>query len=155
MSVVASNDVLLVLAGLMEPCGDIGTEGRFLLLAYPWTKAAFAETVKELIQMELQSRECIITQPKELPVDQGDIDALARGIGLRLWVIEGKSAPGCLDILQRGWTSEAMNRAAVEVDHLSFCVEPICYNWTSSTAADSDEVARYEGFLLRQLGIRK
>lgn len=155
MSVVANSDVVLVLAGLMEPCGDIGTEGRFLVLGYPWTKAAFVEAVSELIQLEMQSRECIITQPKELPVDQGDIDALERGVGLRVWAIQGKTAPGCLDIVQRGWTSEAMNRAAIEVDHLSFHVEPICYTWTSSTPADSDEVARYEAFLLRQLGIRK
>ena len=33
---------VLVLAGLADPCGNIGTEGRYELLPIPWDQIEFA-----------------------------------------------------------------------------------------------------------------
>ena len=143
---------VLVLSGLLDPCGDIGTQCRFDLLPIPWDKAVFAAKVSHAIRVELSEKSRIQQQAEWYTEgDESDIEAQARGIGVRAWIVKADADMGStaiMELLRFGWSESRWKKAAREIDRLSFHKPPIDYPWPHETPDDEAAVNGFESVLL-------
>lgn len=142
---------VLVLAGLLDPTGDIGTQCRFDLLPIPWDKAEFAAHVSNMIRFDLSAKARIEYQAKGFPEALDDTEALSRGIGLRAWLRVDVSGQKLMGLLVDGWSNTRGELAAKEIDHLSFNVPSIIFKWPHSNPNDDTSINQFESALLSQL----
>ncbi len=144
---------VLVLAGLLDPCGDIGTQCRYDLLPIPWGKAALAAKVTHTILVELGEKARIQHQATWYPDDGPGIEALARGIGLRAWIVkaDARGHKAVAELLWHGWTEALGKKAARVIDRLSFHEPPIDYPWSHENPDDEAATGRFESVLLSRL----
>jgi hypothetical protein len=127
---------VIVLAGLFDPCGDIGTQLRYLLLPVPWTRAEFEQNVSILIKCELQQKINLERQSKLPPLDPDDAKLLAANIGIRAWV---KEIP------------KNYKLSKDKINHLSFNVHSANFEWQNSNPNDENIIRNFNLFLLNLL----
>lgn len=149
-SVTTSSKGILVLAGLFDPCGDIGTQCRYDLLPIPWDKTEFVSWVANIIHFEVEQKKQLESQAEECPKAPSDVEDLARGIGLKGWLIIDPDSRILNELLVRGWTEMLGKKAAKEIDHLSFCVPAIKFEWPHINPDDEIAIGQFESLLLNQ-----
>lgn len=142
---------VLVLAGLLDPAGDIGTQCRYDLLPIPWDDAEFKSHVLNMIRFDLSEKARIEYQAGGFPEDPADTEALSRGIGLRAWLRVDASGQKLMELLIHGWSHTHGEVAAKEIDHLSFHIPSIIYKWPHSIPDDETAINQFESVLLSQL----
>jgi len=150
----ASNGVMII-AGLLDPCGDIGTQGRFSLLPIPWKAQEFEEQVTRAVRYDFWQQKIVQDQSSVFPITESEVEALARGVGLRLWIQIGQSHRSLLKLLTPGWSDRTMAAAEKEVDRLSFHVESFDYHWPVAEADDKEALHNLEVALSRAHSINR
>ena len=146
---------VLVLSGLLDPCGDIGTAGHYDLLQIPWTKLDFATKVSYAVHVDLGEKARIECQAEwYTEEDESDIKALARGIGIRAWIVKAGDRAGKAimeSLLLDECPESQCKKAAREIDRLSFHETPIDYPWPHENPDDEAAVNGFESVLLSRL----
>lgn len=156
----ATEASILVLAGLLEPCSNIGTEARYELLPTPWTFDHFVEVVRRTVGVD-QGNCAILREHMRienlagLPHDPNDVDALHRGIGVRAWIVRGPDARPLLSLLRnlgKSWSLRRAKAAARVVDALGDgAASPLQLSWCHDKMVEVREIVEFESQLLRQL----
>ena len=123
---------ILVLAGLFDPCGDLGTQCRYDLLPIPWEKHEFRKHVSNIIRVERTSLE-------------------VNDIGLKAWIETGQNYHALSNLLVQGWSDERGHLAGLIIDNLSFHAQSIDYHWSYNEYDDEKGVGEFEKLLLKQL----
>ena len=141
---------VLVLAGLLDPVGDMGTQGHYDLLPIPWTKIEFEKRVVHTIRADMDIRSRIEYQANIFPFDVNDMQALSRGIGLKTWIRLKDQSPATMKLLTCGVTIARFKSAAVELNQLSYHVPPTIFPWPNDDNNDK-LIARLNQLLLGQL----
>lgn len=148
------SQTVVVIGGLLEPCGNIGTEGRFALLPVPWDRKKFAEVASQHIHFEFGQKARIIDWKNVgFPEDPEDDRALARGVGLRMWAVTGKDAKLLLSLMAHDWSTgewppKMWRRCARLIDHLSEHVPPSTkFSWPRENPDDEACLAEAESLI--------
>lgn len=142
---------ILILAGNLDPCANIGTEGRFDLLPIPWTKFIFAQKVSHMIQRELSLEESIKSQMAIPPYDEGDWAALLRGVGLQAWMTHDKNIHIFTPLLQDEWSEKQGSSAEKCIDKIALNIHPFVYRWPDKNHLNAIAIKNFELMLLNQL----
>lgn len=121
----ALTDGVLILAGLADPCGDIGTQYRYDLLPIPLDEIAFKASVARMIKAE------------KWTVFAEELDPQTHPIGLRCWVCHSPESQTLKLLMADGWTDAQGNKAATLIDRLSSCVPAIEFIWPSKNPDDA------------------
>lgn len=131
---------VVVLAGLFESCGDIGTQCRYDLLPIPWEKDRFTAIVARILKFEM-SRRIWDETPDQSPGE----------VGLKAWICLDNNGHDIKELLIRGWSDRRGRLAGLAIDHLSFNEIPIKFSWMPATSDEAESIMIFERLLLNQL----
>lgn len=113
-----SPPAVLLFAGYMIPYDNLGKTYEFNVLQVPWRTADMHELLARLIECECWNEEKILTQPPELIFDT-DLELLARGKGVRVWLVTDIKFVGLVNaFLQDGLSDEDELRFTDCVDRI-------------------------------------
>ena len=141
---------VMVIAGHLDPCGNIGTEGRFDLVAIPWDAGEFADKVAKMIKFDLGQKMLAEHHARTPPLDPGDLDALVRGVGLRIWIQLENPDQSIMNLLTEGYSVSEMNAAAKAIDCLSFNVESLDYRWPDTDPQNQRALVDLEALIFNR-----
>jgi hypothetical protein len=122
---------VLVLAGLLDTVGDMGTQGHYDLLPIPWAKNELKKRVTHTLKVDIDIRSRLECHETVFAKDDGELQALSRGIGVRVWITGRDQKPKIMKLLTLGFSRNRFKAAATELDHLSFHVSPFIFPWSN------------------------
>lgn len=135
MATKVVTEAVLVLAGLADPCGDVGTECRYDLLPIPWARDVFRSSVVRMLKAE------------KWTIQTEDLDANTHSIGVRCWVCRPpESYPLCV-LVSDGWSDMQGEMAAVLIDGFSRGVPAVEFVWPNSDPDNEEAIAALEKLL--------
>lgn len=76
---------ILILSGLMSKYDDIGTEGLFSIVNYPYTDESIIKCISDIIDYEIYTMCCVKMWIELPPYNKIEHDILKRGIGVCIW----------------------------------------------------------------------
>lgn len=127
---------VLILAGLADPCGNIGTECRYDLLPLPCSIEAFTHPVIRILQAD----QCVIATEE---MSQDSI------IGVRCWVCQHPKSKPLLALIEAGWSELQGRKAAKLIDSLSQNMPVIEYAWPCDDLADKKVMSDFYTILFQ------
>lgn len=126
---------VLVLAGLSDPCRDIGTQCRYDLLPIPWEWSTFNASVTRLLKVE------------KWTIHTEELDPHAHPIGVRCWVCRSPGSQPLQLLMANGWSPAQGEKAAILIDRLSRGAPAVEFVWPVSNPADAEAIAALEKLL--------
>lgn len=142
---------ILILAGNLDPCANIGTEYHFDLLPIPWDTFIFAQKVSHMVQCELSLEETINTQMTIPPYSDGNIAALLRGIGLQAWMTQNKNIHTFTPLLQDKWSEKQSISVGKCINKIALNIHPFKYRWPDKNHLNAVAIKNFELMLLSHL----
>ena len=130
---------ILIIAGLADPCGDIGTQCRYDLLPVPWDQAVFAKTIARAIEVDKWTAYIEEFAPHSHPV------------GVRCWICTQPRSQELLPLLEPGWNSEQENRIASLINRIATETPVAEFVWPGGLSTDMQTLAILERNLLKIL----
>ncbi len=127
---------VLILAGLADPCRNIGTECRYDLLPVPWNKEALKSCITHLLKAE----QWMITT-EEL--------STSSLIGLRCWVCPLPESQPLQLLMTYGWSESQGAKAAMLIDELSQNVPAAEFVWPSNDLTDERAIDGLQNILFQ------
>lgn len=125
---------VLILAGLADPCGDIGTQCRYDLLPIPWKADTLRASIVRLLKVEQWT---IFTE---------ELDP-APAIGVRFWVCRPPNIRPLELLMSNGWSNTQGNKAALLIDGLSKDTPAVEFTWPNNDPEDAVAFAALEVLL--------
>lgn len=131
---------VLVIAGLADPCGDIGSQGRYGLLSIPWEWDRFKCGISHAVKAD-----------KGTATVEG-INPAVQFVGVRCWICISREAKYPLLRLMRGEGAETVRQQAAEViNHLSLADHEASIAWPIADPDDDGAIGELEQRLLQLL----
>lgn len=119
-------DGVLILAGLADPCGNIGTECRYDLLPIPLDEIAFKASIARMIRAE------------KWTAFAEELDLETHPIGVRCWVCHAQENQVLKLLMADGWTDTLSNKAGMLIDRISSHPPAIEFIWPSKNPDDAE-----------------
>lgn len=130
---------ILIIAGLADPCGDIGTQYRYDLLPVPWDQAAFAETIVRAIEADKWTAFIEELEPNSHPA------------GVRCWLCTPPESQILQPLLGASWNTAQENRAAKLIDRIAAGAPVFEFVWTERPFAEAQLLVNLENNILKLL----
>lgn len=130
---------VLIVAGLADPCGDIGTQCRYDLLPIPWEASAFRASVSGMIKTD------------KWAVSVQELNPDSYRVGVRCWIWRSPESRPLELLITKDWSVRRGKKAGRLIDGLSFGVPAIEYAWPSENPDDDEAISILEKALLFRL----
>lgn len=139
---------VVILAGLFDQCGEIGSQQRFGIIPIPWQLRELALQVSGLISTEKAQKNFFEKMDGELPLNYPDelrTEELQGGkIGLRIWVYKGEKLGVLIKLLQTGTVTRAQ---ALLLDKIGLGDLPTEFEWSSDIQNEEKLLEEFSNFL--------
>lgn len=133
---------VLVLAGLSDPCGDIGTQCRYDLLPIPWEGGTLKSSIVRMLKAEQWT---IFTE---------ELDP-APAIGVRFWICPPPKIRSLELLMSNGWSNRQGKKAASLIDGLSRETPAVEFVWPSTDPDDAVAFSTLEILLSQTVSTSK
>ena len=122
----ATTDDVLVLAGLADPCGNIGTECRYDLLPIPFGEAELRKSVIQAIKADKWELFIQEISPQPYP------------FGVRCWVCRAPESRPLQNLMTKDWSETQEKNAARLIDGLAWNTPGFEFIWPNDDAFNEE-----------------
>lgn len=140
---------ILVLAGNVDPCEDIGAALHFNFVPFPYDQQNLFDVVENIIACEICSKQQFIRQARAQSAWDFELEASRRDVGLRAWLFKTTNAAIAdlaTGVSKNDITNKAV-KAATHIDQVVLNVFPLVFIWPDDNPRNVRAVEKFESML--------